>query len=174
MDRNVEIIEVDGKEIVKIYVPRASREDKPIYIGHNPFTGTYRRNYEGDYKCTKEEVQRMIADQSPIPQDSKVLPNYGLNDLRSYRNHPWNGLELKDFLYKIGALGRLRETNEEGLTLAGLLMFGEERSITEYLPQYFLEYREKSSDVPGERDGQIGLFLPMALGRGICMIFISK
>ncbi|AMV09852.1 AAA family ATPase [Geobacillus thermoleovorans] len=164
VDRNVEIVEVDGKEIVKIYVPRASREDKPIYIGHNPFTGTYRRNYEGDYKCTKEEVQRMIADQSPIPQDSKVLPNYGLNDLnmesvRSYRNrfsslkpdHPWNGLELKEFLYKIGALGRLRETNEEGLTLAGLLMFGEERSITEYLPQYFLEYREKSSDVPGER-----------------------
>jgi hypothetical protein len=41
----------------------------------------FRRNYEGDYKRTKEEVQRMIADQSPISQDSKVLPNYGLNDL---------------------------------------------------------------------------------------------
>jgi hypothetical protein len=49
VDRNVEIIEVDGKEIVKIYVPRASREDKPIYIGRNPFIGTYRRNYERDY-----------------------------------------------------------------------------------------------------------------------------
>jgi hypothetical protein len=69
VDRNVEIIEVDGKEIVKIYVPRVSGEDKPIYIGHNPFTGTYRRNYEGNYKCTKED------------QDSKVIPNYSLNDL---------------------------------------------------------------------------------------------
>ncbi|MGG3999319.1 transcriptional regulator [Anoxybacillus kestanbolensis] len=92
-------------------------------------------------------------------QDNVVLEHYGLNELhlesvRHYReqfakvkpNHPWNGLETKDFLYKIGAWGKIRDTNKEGLTLAGLLMFSEERMITEVLPQYFLEYREYGDD----------------------------
>ncbi len=87
--------------------------------------------------------------------DSLILEHYGLNELnfesvKSYRqrfatvkpDHPWNALELKEFLYKIGAWGKIRNTNKEGLTLAGLLMFSEERMITEVLPQYFLEYRE--------------------------------
>jgi ATP-dependent DNA helicase RecG len=94
-------------------------------------------------------------DYSSVPQDNVILEHYGVNELnfesiKSYRDkfaaikptHPWNGLETKEFLYKIGAWGKVRNTNEEGLTLAGLLMFSEERIITEVLPQYFLEYRE--------------------------------
>ncbi|MBB5355523.1 hypothetical protein HNR43_001495 [Anoxybacillus mongoliensis] len=97
----------------------------------------------------------MNKDASVRLQDNIVLEHYGLNELhlesvRHYReqfakvkpNHPWNGLETKDFLYKIGAWGKIRNTSKEGLTLAGLLMFSEERMITEVLPQYFLEYRE--------------------------------
>ncbi|KXH84144.1 transcriptional regulator [Sporosarcina sp. HYO08] len=95
------------------------------------------------------------SDYSSVPQDSLVLEHYGINELnfesvKKYRekfsaihpSHPWNGLEMKEFLYKIGAWGKVRNTNEEGLTLAGLIMFSEERIITEVLPQYFLEYRE--------------------------------
>ena len=94
-------------------------------------------------------------DYSSVPQDNAILEHYGINELnfesiKKYRekfsalkpNHPWNGLEMKEFLYKIGAWGKVRNTNKEGLTLAGLLMFSEERIITEVLPQYFLEYRE--------------------------------
>jgi ATP-dependent DNA helicase RecG len=88
-------------------------------------------------------------------QDSIILEHYGLNELhlpsiQHYRDcftalnptHPWNGLELKEFLYKIGGWGKIRDTNKEGLTVAGLLMFSEERIITEVIPRYFLEYRE--------------------------------
>nr|WP_239534632.1 ATP-binding protein [Priestia taiwanensis] len=57
-------------------------------------------------------------------------------------SHPWNSLEMKEFLYKIGAWGKIRDTNKEGLTVAGLLMFSEERIIMEVIPRYFLEYRE--------------------------------
>ena len=94
-------------------------------------------------------------DYSSVPQDNAILEHYGINELnfesiKKYRerfsalkpSHPWNGLEMKEFLYKIGAWGKVRNTNKEGLTLAGLLMFSEERIITEVLPQYFLEYRE--------------------------------
>ncbi|MCK7607763.1 transcriptional regulator [Geobacillus stearothermophilus] len=87
--------------------------------------------------------------------DSFILEHYSLSELnfetvshyreqfaRAKPGHPWNSLETKEFLYKIGAWGKLRDSSKEGLTLAGLVMFSEERIITEVLPQYFLEYRE--------------------------------
>ncbi|MED0654031.1 transcriptional regulator [Anoxybacillus geothermalis] len=87
--------------------------------------------------------------------DSLILEHYSLSELnfetvshyreqfaRAKPGHPWNSLETKEFLYKIGAWGKLRDSSKEGLTLAGLVMFSEERIITEVLPQYFLEYRE--------------------------------
>lgn len=57
--KHVQIESVNGKQIIAITVPRAQRCDKPIYIGGNPLSGSYRRNGEGDYKCTREEVQRI-------------------------------------------------------------------------------------------------------------------
>lgn len=56
-NRQVEIHEVDGCRIISISVPKADRRDRPVYLGENPLTGTYRRNGEGDYRCTREEVQ---------------------------------------------------------------------------------------------------------------------
>ncbi|WP_027408104.1 ATP-binding protein [Anoxybacteroides tepidamans] len=99
---------------------------------------------------------------SMILTDNLILEHYGLNELsfesvNHYRekfaaakpHHPWNGLETKEFLYKIGAWGKLRNSSKEGVTVAGLLMFSEERIITEVLPQYFLEYRENRGDFEG-------------------------
>ena len=57
---NVAVEKVDEKEIVVIRVPRATRKQKPIYIGGNPLTGTYYRNGDGDYKCSEAEVREML------------------------------------------------------------------------------------------------------------------
>ena len=70
--------EVDGKRFISIEVPRASRSDKPVYIDGNPLAGSYHRNGEGDYKCTKEEVQAMTRDASVKTQDMLVLEDMGL------------------------------------------------------------------------------------------------
>lgn len=163
-DRDVTIENIDGKNVIKIVVPRADRRDKPIFIGENPYndskhSGTFRRNHSGDYKCNRQEIVRMIADSNDISQDSVVLEGFTIDDLNlesinSYKNrlesknssHPWLGLDLKNFLYKIGAYGKNRINNTEGVTYAGLLMFGEEREICDEFPKYFLDYREKSSD----------------------------
>lgn len=162
-NENITVHQLDGEEIIKIYVPRANREQKPIYKGQNPLTGTYRRNFEGDYKCSISEVKRMIADQQDS-QDGKILEKYSLSDIneesiKSYRNrfsslkpdHPWNAYDKKEFLLRIGAWGIDRETGKEGLTVAGLLMFGEEWAITSYFPNYFLDYRERLSENEEER-----------------------
>ena len=45
--------------IMVIYVPMAKREQKPIYINNDIFNGTFRRNYEGDYHCTRLQVKAM-------------------------------------------------------------------------------------------------------------------
>ena len=42
-DRNVQTIEIKGKRIISIEVPRASRQNKPVYMGNNPFTGSFEK-----------------------------------------------------------------------------------------------------------------------------------
>ncbi len=51
---------------------------------------TYRRNGEGDYRCTKEEYQAMVRDASVKTQDMLVLNEMDLTvfnqeSIRSYR-----------------------------------------------------------------------------------------
>ncbi|WP_300382600.1 RNA-binding domain-containing protein, partial [Clostridium sp.] len=159
----ISIEDVDGKKIILINVPKAERRERPVYIGENPFNeskhaGTYRRNHSGDYKCSKEEIKRMIADQLDESQDSLILEGFDIDDLNqdtinSFRNrlraikpnHPWVALNDKQFLYKLGAYDKNRKLGIEGITAAGLLMFGEDRGITDEFPKYFLDYREKMS-----------------------------
>lgn len=153
--RNIEKIEVDGKRIIAITIPKAERFDKPIYIGDNPYTGTYRRNGEGDYRCTKEEIQAMIRDASQKSQDMLVLENMDMSvldieSIRSYRirmqnyrpGHVWEDLNTEDFLYKLGAAGRGQDGKFHP-TLAGLVMFGYEYEIVKECPNYFLDYQER-------------------------------
>ena len=118
-DKNVTIHEVDGNRFISIEIPLASRSDKPVYIDGNPMSGSYRRNGEGDYKCTKEEIHAMTRDASVKTQDMLVLEEMDLDvfdydsvhryriRMKNYRpGHVWEELEDVDFLYRLGAIGR--------------------------------------------------------------------
>ena len=72
-NRHVRIEDADGKRIVVIEVPRAQRYYKPVYVDGNPASGTYRRNGEGDYHCTDEELRAMYRDANAKTQDMLVL-----------------------------------------------------------------------------------------------------
>ncbi len=63
---DVETFFVDGTDdiIMVIWVPIAKREQKPIYINNDLFGGTFRRNWEGDYHCTRLQVKTMLRDQT--------------------------------------------------------------------------------------------------------------
>jgi ATP-dependent DNA helicase RecG len=147
-----------------IRVPRATRHQRPIFVGQNPLTGTYRRNDEGDYHCTEQEVGRMLADRSEEPADRQILEHFGLEDLdlpslQQYRHrfashkptHPWLSEDDRTLLEKLGGWRRDRRTGTEGLTVAGLLMFGREEALRDALPSYQVDYREKLSDDPAVR-----------------------
>jgi len=59
---DVRIVAVDGKPVLIVQVPRASRRQRPIFVGLNPLEGTYRRYSDGDYLCNEGETRRMLAD----------------------------------------------------------------------------------------------------------------
>jgi ATP-dependent DNA helicase RecG len=163
-DADVATVEQAGVAILAIHVPRANRYQRPVFIGQNPLTGTYRRNYEGDYHCTEQEVGRMLSDRAEEPADSRILEHYTLSDLdlpslQQYRHrfasfkptHPWLGEDDQGFLTKLGGWRKDRTLRIEGLTVAGLLMFGKDEALREALPQYHVDYREKLSDDPDIR-----------------------
>ncbi|NAR61916.1 RNA-binding domain-containing protein [Acinetobacter haemolyticus] len=155
-DQFVREWQVDGKCLLVIAVPRASRKQQPIYLNNNPLNNTYVRQNEGDYKLDDEHVKRMLAEQAHDGRDDEILPNFGLDDLaieslRSYRqrysnlnpNAELNDLVDIDFLRRIGAYGINRETGAYGLTKAGLLMFGMQHTIAEVFPNYMVDYQER-------------------------------
>ena len=64
---------LEGKDVIVIRVPRAERTSRPVYVGSDPRTGTYRRNFEGDYHCSIDEVSLMIRDSALVTDDNKLL-----------------------------------------------------------------------------------------------------
>ena len=60
--KSIAVEVMDGKEIVVIRVPRATRKQKPVYIGGNPLLGTYYRSGDGDFRCTEQQVKQMQED----------------------------------------------------------------------------------------------------------------
>ena len=153
LDRDVQIENVGGNQIIVITVPRAQRFERPVYVEGNPLN-TYRRNGEGDYRCTDEELRAMYRDASYKTQDMLVLEGMGLDvfcdeSVRRYRNrllsyrpgHVWGELNDEELLHKLGAIGRAEDGTLHP-TAAGLLMFGYEYEIVREFPMYFLDYRE--------------------------------
>lgn len=57
---DVQVVESEGNRIVAIHIPPAPPNLRPVYIGADPYCGTYIRRGEGDYRCTAEEVRIML------------------------------------------------------------------------------------------------------------------
>jgi len=145
---------VGDDAVLVIKVPAADRELKPVYLNNDLFGSSFKRNHEGDYHCTRAEVQAMFRDQARKTVDGNVMSKMDISALvddsiKSYRlvmeskrpGHPFLNLAKDEFLVKIGAASK----TEDGVyrpTRAGLLMFGEEYQILYEYPLYFLDYRE--------------------------------
>ena len=157
---------VNLRPVLVIHVPRADRRQRPVFVGTNPLDGTFRRNYEGDYHCTREEVGRMLADQSLEPADSRIVPHFGIADvdeisMRQYRNrfsarnpaHPWLNEDMPGFLQKLGGWAKDRQSGVDGLTVAGLLMFGNENALSDVGTglKHHLDYRERPTNSIADR-----------------------
>lgn len=164
LDDNVGYCDVDGHTVLWIEVPQADYKYKPVYINENPMKGSYKRNYEGDYHCTEDEVKAMLRDASDSGIDGGLLDGFSmedidLNTLKAYRieyehhnpDHVWNSVEDKEFLRNLGGYTIDRATRREGLTAAGLLMFGKGLAIRERFDNIRMDYLDQTNLTPGVR-----------------------
>lgn len=80
-DEDVFIVEESGINLIVIKVPRADYKMRPVYVGENPYKGTYKRNNEGDYHAAEFEVDGMIRDKNPDGNDGMILEYYTMADI---------------------------------------------------------------------------------------------
>ena len=163
-DGDVEEVVFDNKTLLCIHVPQADYRQRPIYINGNMLSGSFKRNYEGDYHCNEDEVKAMIRDANDSGNDGVLMENYGMEDidkptLAAYRNrfsslnpdHVWNEYDDKTFLLNMGGFTKDRNTQREGLTLAGLLMFGQGLAIRERFDNIRMDYLDLTNLAPESR-----------------------
>lgn len=65
-EEDVQILKNGRNEVVAIFVPRAPAKDRPVYIGQDPYAGAYYRRGEGDYRCSRREVEAMLQDREAL------------------------------------------------------------------------------------------------------------
>lgn len=154
---------IAGADILILKIRAASNSEKPVYIDGNPYSGTFVRRNEGDYRCKKDEVDRMIRGASVQSADSAVLKGLSYEDLDKqtlsrYRTrfrqfnsaHQWNEYEDMRFLKALGGYRKDPHTGEEGLTKAAVLMFGSREAIFSVRPRHLIDFRLLPAESSGE------------------------
>ena len=156
-DENIVEKIIANKTVIIIDIPRAYYKDKPIYLKDNP-KNAYKRNYEGDYRCTEQEMRIMIQDSSNESLDNGVIEDFTIDDLdpvalKGYRqrfatlkeDHPFKDMNDLEFFEKLKVLRKNRKKGILEVTLGGLLVFGKSEAIREVLPFLHMEYIDLSN-----------------------------
>lgn len=186
-DDNVVIPVIDGKKIIVIEVPRANRRQRPVFIDQKPYGGTYTRGSTGDRRVDDEVVRRWIAEQAEESRDARILPGFSIDDLdaetiRRFRQamhdrnptQPFLSSEGEAFLRKIKAYGTDRETKQNGVSAAGLLMFGRHENIVDEFPNYLVDMREFTSGSSALGDEYVRRLTPDGTWSGNLFDFYSR
>ena len=152
--KDVTIETVGDVQLIVMRVRAASSREKPVYLNKNPYEGTYVRRNEGDYHCSKQEVDRMIRDAATESADSTILAGYTMSHIDdasfvAYRQrfqtlNPGNPKVDYDgarFMASIGGYRKDPETGKEGLTRAAILMFGTEEALHALRPRHLIDFR---------------------------------
>ena len=56
------VVDTGRGEILVLRIPPAPRALRPVYVGGDPYRGSYRREGEADLHCTVEEVDAMLEE----------------------------------------------------------------------------------------------------------------
>lgn len=158
-NETIKPVTIGGKSLVAMYVPPAEPACRPVFIRNNEANCFLRRG-AADILCKREDIIRMrrnrdIAESPSYSLDSVILAHSGMQDLdasslRKYRlrmqvtsmGAAMQDLEDIPLLKKLGGYRVDRNTGEEGITMAGLLMFGTSDAISEFYPHFQLDYFE--------------------------------
>lgn len=141
---SVEEIDIEGVKVLYIYIPESSQV-------HRCNGKIYDRNEDGDFEITNNSdlVAGLYLRKQSSYTENRIFPFARLEDLESEllarvrimaenqkRSHPWTTMDDLELLKSAGLY--LRDVNKdvEGITLAGILIFGTEQLIRSALPHH--------------------------------------
>ena len=158
-NRHIQAISLEGKKIIAMYVPKAEPALRPVFLRGNE-ANCYIRKGSADVRSKKEDITRMrrnrdVVESLDFSLDAAILRHSNLRDLdattlRKFRQRMQItslGESLQDYddlslLTKLGGYRVDRDSGEEGVTMAGLLMFGASDALQEFLPHFQLDFFE--------------------------------
>ena len=106
--------------------------------------------HQGEEHCAGRDANEDGNDGGLL--DGFTLDDIDTNTLHGYRNqfrilnadHDWNDKDDKEFLRLLGGYTKNRQTGKEGLTVAGLMMFGTGLAIRERFGNFRMDYLDMS------------------------------
>lgn len=139
-------IKVDGLNLIHCYVPESTQAH--TYKGEY-----YDRNRDGDFILrSTEQIASLFIRKSKMKTEDRVYPVFGINDLDEEAieymrlmvkadnpDHEWLKMDNEAMLRSGQMIMVDPETGKEGLTLAGILLFGKRNTIASVLPQYIID-----------------------------------
>lgn len=157
-DDSFEIINVDGKNVLKVHINELPRGKKPLYL-NDQIANSYVRRGEGDYLATKSELISFIYDQQEDGFDFSIntfgydFSDISIDSLHSFRRHLENRntqnsfkeMSDEDFCVKMRFL-KSDSSNRLFLTNAAVLLLTNIECISSIYPNYFVDYQEKIYD----------------------------
>ena len=152
-DKFNKIIEVKSKKydfnkktVLAFYIPQKNPREKPIYFINQK--NSFIRTASGDQRATAEEIDAFFRNAS-FEEKDKELTKFSIEGLskeavKQYRGfflrvnptHRYNALDDQDFLEKLGVI------KDKKITYGGLLVFGNEDSLSYAISNYRIEYLE--------------------------------
>lgn len=153
-DEDFSLLTIQGKNVLVLHVPEASRTVKPVYLD-GQMEKSFIRVGEGDQHVNGGELKYFLFDNGEESYDLRPNPQ-GFDftcinkcTLASYRKEMnayspkniYKELNDEDFLRSLGCI-RKDERGREVLTNAALMMFTNAPLIEQVFPKYALDYRE--------------------------------
>lgn len=159
---SVEEVVIDGKIIFYIFVPESSQV-------HRCNGKIYDRNEDGDIDITANTnlVSWMYIRKQGSYTENRIFPFAELSELEnevfnkvrklavSQRpDHPWKTMDNLELLKSAGLYLKYLQSGKEGITLGGILIFGNEQLIQAALPHYRTDaiLRREDTDRYDDRD----------------------
>jgi len=144
--------QIDGKQVLGVYVPEAQSGDKPVYFKSRGLPrGAFRRIGSSDIACTEDDLQVLYQARNARTFDATIIPDGTIDDfddvaIEEYRSTSAKTMPDADALRwpreeLLTALGCIAE--EKGNTrptIAGILLFGTEKALRRCFPLMRVDY----------------------------------
>ena len=143
----IDIEQLEGKNILKIFVPELPSQQKPLYFKNKGLPqGAWRRIGPTDQRCTEEDLYTFYQDNTSF--DSSVVKNTSFEDVDLKAVEYYRKLrkevnpKAEELNYDDQELLRSLEciTKDGCLTFAGIMLFGSKQVIRRFYPLMRTDY----------------------------------